>query len=125
MLSDRQRLHDRQAEAGTHCGHALRRLAAVQLQQVGRERVDARCQLIVTGVDGKSHLLRPSPHTLAQRARGVGADVTGRRRKEDKADEIGPGLERHIERLEALKPADLDQNGHRRTFRYRAVLPRQ
>jgi len=89
----------------------------VQLQQIGLETLDARCQFIVSGVDGKRHLLRPSADTLAKRARGLRTDVTGRGRKEDKADKIRPGLERHIERLEALKPADLDQNGHCRTFR--------
>ena len=48
-----------------------------------------------------------------QLLRGLKTDVTRRGRKEDKADQISTGGERHIERLGCLEAANLDQNGHR------------
>src|SRR5262249_32857455 len=103
-----------QSKALAHRCSALRRLAAVKLQQVGLKRVDACRELIVSGVNGKRDLLRPSSHALAKRARSLDADVTGRGRKEHETDEIGAGLERHIEGRGGLEAADLDQNRHGR-----------
>src|SRR5262249_61878822 len=89
-----------------------RRLAPVKLQQVGPKRVDACREFIVGGIDGKRDLLCPSSHALAKRTRSLDADVTGRGRKEHETDEIGAGLERHVEGRGGLEAADLDQNGH-------------
>src|SRR5262249_41476110 len=74
----------------------------------------ARGKLIIAGVDRKRDLLRPSAHARAERTRRLDPDVTRRGRKENEADEIGAGLERHIERLRRLQAADFDQNGHGR-----------
>src|SRR5262249_6895246 len=60
----------------------------------------------------KRDLLRPTAHALAQRTRRLDAEVARRGGKEDEADEIGAGLERHVERLRRLQAADFDQNGH-------------
>src|SRR5262249_9406114 len=113
-LGDWQRLHHRQSETLAHHDDAFRRLPAVKLQQIGLERCDAPRKLIVAGVDRKRDLLRPATHALAERTRGLDANVTRRWRKEDEADQIGTGFERHIERLERLQAADFDQNGHGR-----------
>src|SRR5262249_6600911 len=60
----------------------------------------------------KRDLLRPGAHARAERTRGLDPDVTRRGRKEDEADQVGAGGERHIERLGRLQAADFDQDGH-------------
>ena len=113
-LGNRQRLHHRQSKVRPHRRHALGRLLAVKLQQVGLERLDRRCKLFIAGVDRQRDLLRPAAHALAKGASGMGSDVTRRRRKEHETHHIGARLQRHVERLGGFQAADFDLNGHHR-----------
>ena len=124
-LGDRQRLHDRQAEARAHRDHAVRRLLAVQLQHVGLQRLDDCLERRVVGVDRERDLLRAPAHALAERARGLVAEIARRRREEHEADHVGARVERYVERLGRLQAADFDHNGHRRRSLSAAVLPRR
>ncbi len=109
---DRQRLHDRQAEAGAHGDDAVRRLLAVQLQHVGLQRGDDGGDEIVIGVDGERDLAG-APRTCAPSGRAASSRKIARaRRKEHEADEVGPGLERHFQRVGPAQPADFDRQCH-------------
>ncbi len=106
------RLHDRQAEALLHGGNALRRLAAVQLQHVGLQHLDDGGEQNIVGIDRERHLAGPALDPPAERARGQAVEVARRRRKEHEADEIGPRLERDLERFRRLQAADFYEDGH-------------
>ena len=98
---DRQGLHHRQAKALAHRDDALRRLGAVQLQHVRTQRLDDVAQHLVARIDGERDLAGAAFHPLTQSARGPIAEIARRGRKEHKADLIGPGIQRHVERLGA------------------------
>ena len=84
----------------------------MELQQVGPEGFDARCKLLVAGIDGKRNLLRPAPHPFAERMGNLKAHMSRRGREKDEADQICARRERDIERLWRLQAADFDQDGH-------------
>src|SRR5258708_38533106 len=65
-LADRQRLDHRKPEAGADPRNALRRLPAVQLQQVGLEGGDAFFQELVGGVGRDRDLAGAARQPLAQ-----------------------------------------------------------
>ena len=113
---DRNCLHHRQPEQAAHGGDALRRLASVQLQHIGLERLDAGRQPVVVGIDRQRHLLGPAVHALAQQPRRLEADVPRRRRKEHEADKVGAGIERDVDRVGRHQAANLDLDGHFRAF---------
>ena len=113
---DRQSLHHRQAKPPAHRDDALRRLGAVQLQHVRTQRLDDLAQHLVTGIDGERDLARPALHPLAQRARRPIAEIARRGCKEDKADLIGPCIQRRVQRLGSPQAADFHQKGHRSAF---------
>ncbi len=111
-LADRERLDHRQPEHRTDDGDPFRRLLAMQLQQVGLEGGDAQFQELVIGIDRDRDLAGPALHPLPERAHRLEADMARRRRKEHEAHQIGPGLERRIERNRRRQAADFDQDGH-------------
>ena len=85
---------------------------AVQLQHVGLERCDDVEQGLVIGVDGERDLAGAALHALPERARGLQPEMARARRKEHEADQIGPGIKRHIKRLRGLQAADFDRQRH-------------
>ncbi len=116
-ILDRQGLHHRQPEARAHGDDTLRRLVAVQLQHVRTHRLDDLAQHLVGRIDGERDLVRAALHPLAERARRAIGEVARRGSKEDKADLIGPSVQRHVERFGAHQAADFHQKGH--VFRIR------
>ena len=72
-------------------GDALRRLLAVQLQHVGLERLDHARRARVVGIDRQRDLAGAALHPLAERARGLKAEMARRGRKEHEADQVGAG----------------------------------
>ena len=68
---------------------------------------------IVIGIDGERDLAGAALHALPERARGRQPEMTWARRKEHEANQIGPGIKRHIKRLRGLKAADFDRQRHR------------
>ena len=109
---DRQRLGHRQAEAGAHHHDAFRAFLAVQLQHVGRERLDAGGKLVVGGVDRQRDLLRPAAHALAQHARGSRIRHGAARPERTRSRPCRRRLRARRRAPPASQSADLDQNGH-------------
>ena len=66
----------------------------MQLQDVGRERLDDRGEHGVVGVDAERDDPRPSARLRAERARRLEADMARALGEEDEADHVRAGRER-------------------------------
>ena len=105
---DRDRLHDRQAEAFFEGGDAGGRLLAVKLQQVRPQGFHHRLEQRIVGIDRERHFLRTVAHARGKRPRRRECKMTRRRREEHEADHIGPGFERDIEGVRGRKAANFN-----------------
>ena len=95
-----------------HRDDAVGRLAAMQLQHVGRQRLDDAGKLVVGRVDRQRDLVGPAAHALAELARQPEPEMARRRREEHEADHVGAGVERRVERFRGGQAADFDEEAH-------------
>ena len=84
----------------------------MQLQEVGRQRLDDAGQLGVGRIDGERDLLGAAAHARAERARRVEREMARRRREEHEADHVGARVERRVEGVEGGQAADFDEERH-------------
>ena len=74
---DLDRLHDGRAPAAADVGGALRRLLAMQLQEIGRRRSHDRVDQRVVRVDHEGHDLGPAARLVGQRLAAAGGTLRG------------------------------------------------
>ncbi len=89
----------------------------MQLQDVGRERVDDARQSVVVGVDAEGGDPCPAAGPAAQRARRLEADVARALGEENEADDVGARPERDVQGRSCREAADFDDRRHSRLFR--------
>ena len=111
-LRDRQCLHDRQSKARAHGDDTVRRFTAVELKHVRFERRHDVEQRVIIGVDGERDFSGAPLNALAKRARRLKPKMARTGREEHEADQIGPGIKRHIKRLRGPEAADFDRQWH-------------
>src|SRR5271156_236394 len=109
---DGDRLHHQQAIAFLQCRDARWRLLAVKLEQIWLQRFNDRIEQRIVGVDRKRYLLRAAAHAFSERPRRIKRNVARRRRKENKADHVGAGVECDLERFRRRKTADFYNERH-------------
>ena len=96
----------------TDCGDAIRRLRAVQLQEIRTKLVDDAAQLKLRRVDGHRDDASLAAGSGGQHCGMIELDVAGASLEEHEADVIGPRLKRGIDAFRVGKPADLDLCRH-------------
>jgi len=101
------RLDRRQAEARLHGLDPGWRFRAVELQIVGRQRLDDCIQRVVVGVDRQRHFLDPARRERAKASRRVEVDMTRAFFMEHEARHIGAGANRGLQRRSRRQAADL------------------
>src|SRR5262249_46483181 len=74
----------------------------------------ARLQQVIVSIDRERDLPGPTFDAIPELTRCFESKVARRWGKEHEADHIRTGIEGHIERLERLETADLDEQRHGR-----------
>ena len=98
---DRHRLHHRQSEGLLDVAQPRHGFPAVKLQNIRPQGLDDVGERRVVGIDRERHLDGAASGPLAEIARGLKADMTGRGRKEHESNHVGAGLQRGIQGLAA------------------------
>ena len=120
--ADADRLDRRQAEQALEIGDARRRLAAMQLQEIGRDGVDNGAQSLVRGIDRQHDDPRAPVDARGQRLRLIERQMARALLEKHEADHVGARVKRGVERRRGREAADFDQSGHGAPFRQSAPL---
>ena len=116
-LANADRLDHLDAKAGADSCDALGSFGPVQLKECGVKRRDRRRKRGVIRIDGQQHFRGAGADPRAE-ARGLIERHMARTSVEDhKADHIGAGLERRIDRVFGLEAAYFDESAHKRARR--------
>ena len=109
---DADRLHHRHAGHGADRAHALRRLLAVQLQEIGPERLGDRAKSASSPSTVTATICALPRARVGERRGPLQRDVPRARRKEHESDEIGARFKRGVDAFLVGKPADFDLCRH-------------
>ena len=84
----------------------------MELQHVRLERRHDVEQRVIISIHGERDLSGPPLNALAKCPCSLKPEMTRTGREEHEANQIGPGIKRHIKRLRGPEAADFDRQWH-------------
>ncbi len=103
--------------SGLDGGHALRRLIAMKLEEVGADALGHACDQLIVGIDHDGDGADLAAGDGGKHARLLELDIARALGEEDEPDEVGAGFGRFLDDGRRPHAADFDLDRHFRLLR--------